>query len=43
MDFFNDLTVTDQDFQRLVQFMQKNYGIDLSKKKSRIASWRPAG
>ena len=38
MDFFSDLTVSDQDFQRLVQFMQKNYGIDLSKKRTLITS-----
>lgn len=35
---FHDLTITDADFQRLVQFMQKNYGIDLSKKKQLITS-----
>ncbi len=38
MDFFNSLTISDHDFQRLVQFMQKNYGIDLSKKKTLITS-----
>ena len=36
MDFFNDLTVSDADFQRLVDFIQKNYGIDLSKKRALI-------
>lgn len=35
---FHNLTITDADFQRLVQFMQKNYGIDLSKKKQLITS-----
>ena len=38
MDLFHELTISDQDFQRLVQFMQKNYGIDLSKKKTLITS-----
>ena len=36
MDLFHDLTISDQDFQRLVEFIQKNYGIDLSKKKTLI-------
>lgn len=35
---FHDLTITDEDFQRLVQFIQKNYGIDLSKKRQLITS-----
>lgn len=35
---FHDLSITDADFQRLVQFMQKNYGIDLSKKRQLITS-----
>lgn len=30
------LTINENDFQRLVQFVQKNYGIDLSKKKHLI-------
>ena len=38
MDFFSNLTVSDADFQRLVQFIQENYGIDLSKKKTLITS-----
>lgn len=38
MDFFHDITISDHDFQRLVQFIQKNYGIDLSKKKMLITS-----
>ena len=38
MDFFHDLTVTDEDFHKLVQFIQKNYGIDLSKKRALITS-----
>lgn len=32
------LTLTDKDFQRLYMYIQKNYGIDLSKKKQLIAS-----
>ncbi len=35
---FHDLTITDADFQRLVQFIQSNYGIDLSKKRQLITS-----
>ena len=35
---FRDLTVTEADFQRLVQFMHSNYGIDLSKKQQLVAS-----
>lgn len=38
MSVFQDLTITEKDFQRLVQFLQKNYGIDLTKKKSLIES-----
>lgn len=38
MDIFHDITVSDQDFQRLAQFMQKHYGIDLSKKRTLITS-----
>ena len=30
------LTLTDNDFQRLYKYIQKNYGIDLSKKKQLI-------
>ena len=36
--FFHDLTITDADFQRLVQFIHQNYGIDLSKKRQLISS-----
>ena len=35
---FHDLTITDADFQRLVRFIQENYGIDLSKKRQLITS-----
>ena len=35
---FHDLVITDADFQRLVQFIHKNYGIDLSKKRQLITS-----
>lgn len=35
---FNDLTITDADFQRLVRFIHENYGIDLSKKRQLITS-----
>ena len=35
---FQDLTISDADFQRLVQFMHKTYGIDLSKKRQLITS-----
>ena len=35
---FHDLTISDADFHRLVQFIQQNYGIDLSKKKQLISS-----
>lgn len=38
MEFFHDLTISDQDFQRLVKFIQDNYGIDLSKKKTLITT-----
>lgn len=31
-----EMMITDADFQRLVQFIQKNYGIDLSKKRQLI-------
>lgn len=36
--FFHDLTITDADFERLVSFIHKNYGIDLSKKRQLITS-----
>lgn len=36
--FFNNLTITDTDFQRLVRFIHQNYGIDLSKKRQLITS-----
>ncbi|WP_365925346.1 CheR family methyltransferase [uncultured Pseudoflavonifractor sp.] len=35
---FHGLTITDSDFQRLVQFIHANYGIDLSKKRQLITS-----
>lgn len=35
---FRDMTITDADFQRLVQFIHQNYGIDLSKKRQLITS-----
>ena len=35
---FHDLSISDADFQRLVQFIHKNYGIDLSKKRQLITS-----
>lgn len=37
-NFFQNLTVSERDFEKMVQFIQKNYGIDLSKKKQLIAS-----
>ena len=37
---FHDLTITDADFQRLVRFIQEHYGIDLSKKRRLVISWR---
>lgn len=33
-----NLTISDADFHRLVQFLQENYGIDLSKKRQLISS-----
>ena len=33
---FSALTITDNDFNRLVKFVQSNYGIDLSQKKQLI-------
>lgn len=38
MELFHDFTVTDEDFHQLVQFIHKNYGIDLSKKRALITS-----
>ena len=39
MDIFShDFTISDADFHRLVQFIQQNYGIDLSKKRQLISS-----
>lgn len=38
MDLFHNLTVTDEDFHRMVHFIQDNYGIDLSQKKQLIVS-----
>lgn len=35
---FHGLTISDADFQRLVQFIHSNYGIDLSKKRQLITS-----
>ena len=35
---FRDMSVSDADFQRMVRFIQDNYGIDLSKKKQLITS-----
>ena len=35
---FRDMAVSDADFQRMVRFIQDNYGIDLSKKKQLITS-----
>ena len=36
--FFHDITISDTDFQRMVQFIHKEYGIDLSKKRQLISS-----
>ena len=38
MDILHDISISDRDFHRLVDFIQKNYGIDLSKKKTLITS-----
>ena len=35
---FHDITISDADFQRMVQFIHKEYGIDLSKKRQLISS-----
>ena len=37
-DLFQNVTISDKDFDRMVQFIQKNYGIDLSKKRQFIIS-----
>lgn len=36
--FFHDLEISDADFARIVNFMQKEYGMDLSKKRQLISS-----
>lgn len=36
--FSHDFSISDEDFHKLVQFMQTNYGIDLSKKRQLISS-----
>lgn len=36
--FSHELTISDEDFQRLVRFLQQTYGIDLSKKRQLITS-----
>ena len=38
MDILHDISISGRDFHRLVDFIQKNYGIDLSKKKTLITS-----
>ena len=38
MDYFQDLTISDEEFQRMVAFLQQNYGIDLSKKRQLVVS-----
>ena len=38
MELFHDLAITDGDFQRMVRFIQDNYGIDLSQKRQLIVS-----
>ena len=35
---FHSLSITDADFRRLVEFIQKHYGIDLSNKRQLITS-----
>ena len=35
---FHDITISDADFQRMVKFIQREYGIDLSKKRQLISS-----
>lgn len=36
--FSHDFSISDEDFHKLVRFMQTNYGIDLSKKRQLISS-----
>ena len=38
---FRDMSVSDADFQRMVRFIQDNYGIDLSKKKQLLPAVFP--
>lgn len=35
---FNNMEISDEDFKRMVDFLQKEYGIDLSKKRQLISS-----
>lgn len=37
-ELFQNITISDADFNQMVQFIQKNYGIDLSKKRQFIIS-----
>ena len=37
-ELFQSMTISDTDFDQMVQFIQKNYGIDLSKKRQFIIS-----
>ncbi len=38
MEYFQDLKISDSDFQQMVSFIQENYGIDLSKKRQLVVS-----
>ena len=38
MEYFQDLKISDSDFQQMVSFIQENYGIDLSKKRQLVIS-----
>lgn len=38
MEYFQDLKISDSDFQQMVAFIQENYGIDLSKKRQLVVS-----
>lgn len=38
MEYFQDLKISDSDFQQMVTFIQENYGIDLSKKRQLVVS-----
>lgn len=38
MDYFRDLTISEEEFQQMVTFLQTHYGIDLSKKKQLVSS-----